>query len=514
MLMLTGTLFAARPMVPPWRWLLRGKARTSVNRFAVRAGVHIASIFALYLSAAMLIPASVDLYSGNEDWQVFTVSALFLGGFSLAVALATRGISPPATKRFAFFLVNLLWLTLAIAGAVPFIASSLELSIADAFFESVSGITTTGSTVINGLDDAPPGLLLWRSLLNFMGGLGVIALGLFVLPFLRIGGVSYFKVESSDIEDRPFERFQTFMLSMIGIYTALVVLCAICYAAAGMSGFNAINHAMTTLATGGFSTHDTSFVRYSDTLSILWIATFFMFIGGLPFSIMILFVVRGRLHALRDPQIRVFAGYTIVFAVAVAIYLRVQLEVPFFQALTHSAFNFVSIITTTGYASDDYTLWGPFAVACIFVATFLGGCSGSTTGGIKAYRFLILFELLSNGLRRLVYPHTVLPVRYGDRIVDPEMQRAVIIFIALFFVIWAIATVLLGATGLDLVTAMTAALTALTNVGPGLGPIIGPVGNFSSLPDAAKWICSAVMLLGRLEILSVLVMLTPLFWRR
>ncbi len=485
-----------------------------MNRIAVRAAIHVAAVFALYLSAAMLIPAAVDLYFGNRDWRAFAFSALFMGGLAMAVALATQGRAPPVTTRFGFLLVNLLWLTLAIAGAVPFMTSSLELSVADAFFESVSGITTTGSTVINGLDNAPPGLLLWRSLLNFMGGLGVIALGLFLLPFLNIGGVSYFKIESSDIEDRPFERFQTFTVSLIAVYTALVVACAISYAAAGMDGFDAVNHAMATLATGGMSTHDTSFVRYSELPAILWIGTFFMFVGALPFSIMILFAVRGRFDALRDPQIRVFAGYCIVFTVAVAIYLRVQLDTPFFEALTHSAFNFMSIITTTGFASDDYTQWGPFAVACIFVATFLGGCSGSTTGAIKAYRFLILFELMANGLRRLIYPHTVLPVRYGDRTVDPDMQRAIVLFIAAFFVLWAITTILLGATGLDLVTAMTGALTAMTNVGPGLGPIIGPVGNFSSLPDAAKWILSAAMLLGRLEILAVLVIFTPTFWAR
>jgi trk system potassium uptake protein TrkH len=486
----------------------------NVNRVAVRAAIHVAAVFAIYLSAAMLIPAAVDLYFGNRDWRVFAFSALFMGGLAMAVALATQGRAPPVTTRFGFLLVNLLWLTLAIAGAVPFLASSLEMSLADAFFESVSGITTTGSTVINGLDNAPPGLLLWRSLLNFMGGLGVIALGLFLLPFLNIGGVSYFKIESSDIEDRPFERFQTFTVSLIGVYTALVVACAISYSAAGMDGFNAVNHAMATLATGGMSTHDTSFVRYSELPAVLWVGTFFMFVGALPFSIMILFAVRGRFDALRDPQIRVFAGYCIVFTVAVAIYLRVQLDTPFFEALTHSAFNFMSIITTTGFSSDDYTLWGPFAVACIFVATFLGGCSGSTTGAIKAYRFLILFELMANGLRRLIYPNTVLPVRYGDRTVPDDMQRAVVLFIASFFVLWAIATILLGATGLDLVTAMTGALTALTNVGPGLGPIIGPVGNFSSLPDASKWILSFAMLLGRLEILAVLVIFTPTFWAR
>lgn len=486
----------------------------TVNRLTVRAAIHVAAIFAIYLSAAMLIPAAVDLFYQNDDWQAFAFSALLMGGLAFAVALATQGRPPPVSTRFGFLLVNMLWLTLAVAGAVPFMISSLDLSLADAVFESVSGITTTGSTVINGLDQAPPGILMWRSLLSFMGGLGVIALGLFLLPFLNIGGVSYFKIESSDIEDRPFERFQTFTLSLIGIYSALVFACALSYTMAGMPAFHAINHAMSTVATGGFSTHDTSFIRYADNPAILWTGIVFMLIGGLPFSIMILFFLRGRVDALRDPQIRVYLGYCLVFALSVAIYLRVADGMSFFTALTQSTFNLVSIITTAGFASQDYTLWGPFAVACFFVATFLGGCSGSTTGGIKAYRFLILFELLANGLHRLIYPHTVTPVRYGDRSVDDDMQRAVILFIASFLVLWAIFTVLLGATGLDFITAVTGALTSLTNVGPGLGPIIGPVGNFSSLPDTAKWICSAAMLLGRLEILAVLVIFTPAFWVR
>jgi trk system potassium uptake protein TrkH len=485
-----------------------------MNRSAFRAAIHIASIFALYLALAMLVPAVVDLATGNADWQVFAFSSLFLGGLSMAVALATQGRPPQATTRFGFLLVNMLWLTLAVAGAVPFMASSLGMSFTDAIFESVSGITTTGSTVISGLDSLPPGLLLWRSLLNFMGGLGVIAVGLFLLPFLNIGGVTYFKIESSDIEDRPFERFQTFAIALIAIYSGLVLACALLYAAAGMDGFDAVNHAMATLATGGFSTHDASFGAFADRPAILWIAMVFMFVGSLPFSIMMLFALRGRLDALRDPQIRVFAGYAVVFSVAVAIYLRVRLDVPFFEALTHASFNFISVITTTGFASDDYGQWGPFAVACAFVATFLGGCSGSTTGAIKAYRFLILFELLANGLRRLIYPSIMLPVRYGDRTVDPDTQRAVVLFIAAFFVIWAISTILLAATGLDLVTATTGALTALTNVGPGLGDIIGPVGNFTTLPDAAKWICTALMLIGRLEILAVFVVFTPTFWGR
>lgn len=480
----------------------------------VRSASFIAAVFVCYLAASMAIPAAADLYVGNDDWRVFAISALLLGGFAMAVALATRTDTPPASSRFGFFLVNLLWVTTALAGAVPFMASSIELSVADAVFESMSALTTTGSTVLVGLDDMPPGLLLWRSFLQWIGGIGVIALGLFVLPFLKIGGVSYLKIESSDIEDRPFARFSTYTAALVAIYAILTVACAIAYELAGMSGFDAINHAMTTISTGGFSTHDSSLGHYADRPAVLWVGTTFMFIGALPFSILILLALRGRVDALRDPQIKVFAGYCLAFILAVAVYWRLAAGVPVFEALTHAAFNFVSIITTTGYASSDYSLWGPFVVACAFIATFLGGCSGSTSGGIKAYRFLVLFKLLANQLRRLIHPNIVQPVRYGDRRIDTDMQSAVVLFMSAFLALWAVFTILLAATGLDLVTASTGALTALTNVGPGLGTIIGPAGNFASLSDTAKWILTLAMLVGRLEVLAVLVLLSPVFWRR
>lgn len=484
-----------------------------MNRMQIRAAIHVASVFAIYLAIAMLIPAAVDLLYGNPDWQVFVFSALVVGGAAVAVALATRGKPPPVSPRFGFLLVNLLWATIALAGAVPLMLSSLDLSLTDAMFESMSGVTATGATVINGLDRAPPGLLMWRSLLSFMGGLGVIALGLFLLPFLNIGGVSYFKIESTDIQDRPFERLQTFLVSLIGIYVLLGFACAVLYVMGGMLPFDAVNHAMATVATGGFSTHDTSFLRYADNYLILWTGIVFMFIGGLPFSIMILIAVRGRPDALRDPQIRVYAGYVLAFSLALAFYLTVSADVPFIEALTQASFNVLSIITTAGFASEDYTLWGPFALGMFFLATFMGGCSGSTTGGIKAYRFLILFQVLGSSLKRLLYPNSVTPIRYGDRSIDADMQRTVVLFVATFFVLWGILTALLGLAGLDFVTALTGSLSSLTNVGPGLGPVIGPVGNFSSLPDSAKWICTAAMLLGRLEILAVLVIFTPTFWR-
>lgn len=485
-----------------------------MSAIQIRAAIHVAAVFAGYLSLAMLLPAAADLFYGHPDWQVFAFSAFIVGGGALVVAIATHGTPPPVSPRFGFLVINLLWVTMAIAGSVPFIMSSIDLSLTDAMFEAVSGVTTTGSTILVNLEAVSPGILLWRSLLSFMGGLGVIALGLFLLPFLNIGGVSYFKIESNDIQDRPFERLQTFMVNLLGIYAVLVFACASAYAAAGMEGFHAINHAMTTVATGGFSTHSDSFLRYDANPGVLWTGTIFMFIGGLPFSIMMLLLVRGQTDALRDPQIRVYAGYTIAFVLGVAIYLRLANGLPLLDALTQAAFNMTAIITTAGFASENYNLWGPFAVAMIFLATFMGGCSGSTTGGMKAYRFLILYQLIVSGLSRLLYPHSVVPIRYGERSMDTDMQRAVILFMASFFVLFGIITVLLGATGVDFLTAITGALASLTNVGPGLGPIIGPIGSYATLPDAAKWICMAAMLLGRLEILVVLVIFSPVFWRR
>ncbi|MEZ5811221.1 MAG: TrkH family potassium uptake protein [Rhizobiaceae bacterium] len=485
-----------------------------MQRTSVRAAIHIAAVFAIYLSVFMLIPAAVDLYYGHDDWKVFTASSFFTGGLALAIAIATNTRAPPVSARFGFLLVNLLWITMCVAGAIPFLTSSLDMSPTDAAFEAVAGVTTTGATVISNIDTLPPGMLLWRSILQWMGGLGVIALGLFLLPFLNVGGVSYFRIESSDIDDRPFARFSTFAAGLLSIYAVLTLACALAYAIAGMTAFDAINHALTTVSTAGFSTHDASIGHYGGSHAVLWVGILFMFIGGLPFSALILFALRGRFEAALDPQIRIFAAYVVLIILAVTIYLRITAGLGMFDALTISAFNFMSVITTTGYSTTDYTSWGPFAFALAFVGMFLGGCSGSTTGGVKTYRFVILYGLIQNGIRRLIYPSTVQTVRYGDRPVDAEIQRAVVLFIGAFLFLWAILTVAISATGVDFMSSLSGALSALMNIGPGLGDTIGPRGNYSTLPDLAKWFLVFGMLLGRLEILAVLVILTPLYWSR
>lgn len=480
----------------------------------LRSTAFVCALFSGYLAAFMIIPALFDLVRGSSEWRVFAASALLVGGLAAAVGLATHSRAAlPISARFGFLLVNTVWVTMAIGGAIPFMGAPTHLTFTDAVFESVSALTTTGSTVVGGLDALPPGILFWRSFLQWIGGIGVIALGLFILPLLKVGGVSYLRIESSGTDERPFNRLATYTKTLLSLYVLMTLMCAVLYAFAGMSGFDAINHAMTTLSTGGFSTHDSSFGFFAEKPQVLWVGTVFMFFGALPFSILILLTLRGRLDALKDPQIKVFAGYCTTFIVGVAIYWTITAGTPFPHALTHSAFNFMSIITTTGYASGDYSLWGPFVVACAFMATFLGGCSGSTSGGIKAYRFLVMYKILTAGMRRLIYRHSVSTLRYGDRPIGTDVQAAVLLFVVSFFVLWAVLILMLSATGLDFVTASTGALTALTNVGPGLGTVIGPVGNFATLPDAAKWVLSFAMLLGRLEILAVLVLLSPAFWR-
>lgn len=482
-----------------------------MNGTMLRSAVHVSAIFAFYMATMMLIPGLVDLYYANPDWQVFAMSAAIVGALSALLATATRAEPPVVSTRFTFLVVNMLWLTFCICATVPLYFSTLELTLADAFFEGVSGATASGSTVLVGLDVMPPGILLWRSMLQWIGGLGVIVLGLFILPFLRIGGSNFFKIESSDRYDRPFARFSTYATSIVGIYTALTILCAILYAYFGMSGFDAINHAMTTLSTGGLSTHDSSFGFFNE--SIHWVAIIFMLIGAMPFTIIIVMAMRGRFEFLNDNQVLFFLGCTFAIVAMVAIQLERQGLMAGDAAISHAAFNVISIITTTGYSNDDYMAWGPFAAGLMLIATVMGGCSGSTSGGIKAYRWIILIGILNRSLEKFIYPHAVRPVRSGSTPISDQLQFVTMMYFFTFFLLAAIGTILLALTGEDLVTSFSGAITALANVGPGLGDKIGPAGNFCGLTDAAKWVLSFGMLLGRLEIFTMLVLLSPAFWR-
>ncbi len=461
----------------------------------------------------MLLPALVDLAEDNEDWRVFALSSFLIGAVGALVGAASRGEPMRFNARLGFLLVTTVWVVTVLAGALPLYFSSAGLSIAGAVFESTSGLTTTGASVISSLDLLPPGLLLWRSLLNWIGGIGIVVMAIMILPQLRIGGLALFQMEGSDKADKVLPRARQLAAGLAAAYGALTVLCAATYAALGMSVFDAVNHAMATISTGGFSTHDASLGYFHDD-RILVAATLFMILGALPFVIYVRAFTGSRSQRRRDPQIAVFLVLCLVLSLALAVSRRLIEGVPFGEALITSSFGLVSLLSTTGFVSDDYTRWSEAAVGLFFIALFLGGCAGSTAGGIKANRLVVLYKLVDASFRRLVRPHAVIRLRYGESEIQPQAVQAVTIFFFLYFGVLLIGTVVLGVLGLDLLTAFSGTLTSLSNVGPGFGPVIGPAGDFSSLTDAQLWVLTAIMLLGRLEIVTVVILFLPSIWMR
>jgi len=464
------------------------------------------------LAIAMGLPAAVDAAVGNPDWQVFAISAgstLFLG---VILILTTRADSGRLNVRQAFVLTTLAWTVMPMFAALPLAFADLKLTYTDAFFEAMSGLTTTGSTVMIGLDGAPPGILLWRSLLQWLGGIGILVMAVSVLPILRIGGMQLFRMEFAERMEKTLPRAAQIGAAIAVIYLVLTVICATLYWTAGMTGFAALNHAMTTVATGGFSTHDASVGHYENAWIDL-IAITFMILGSLPFLLLVQ-VARGQPLALyRDSQVRWFLGILVVFAVMMIIGLIRIADWDFLQAVRHGTFNVVSIMTGTGYATDDFGVWGSFAFPIFFFIMFIGGCAGSTTCGIKVFRFQVLYETAKSQLRRLLMPHGVFIPYYNGKPIPEGVPESVMSFFFMFVTTFAILAMGLGLLGLDFVTAASGAATAIANVGPGLGPVIGPASNFSTLPDAAKWLLALGMLMGRLELFTVLILFTPSFWR-
>jgi len=465
------------------------------------------------LGLAMLAPLAVDYAVDNPDWKVFAASAgitLFAGTCLWIANLG--GQSGGLSLQQAFLLVTVSWVGLVAFAAIPLTLSELELDYTDAFFEAMSGITTTGSTVIVGLDTAPPGILLWRAILQWLGGIGIIVTAVAILPMLQIGGMQLFHMESSDTSDKMLPRAAQIAGSIAILYLLLSVLCMAAYWAAGMSLFDAVAHAMTTIATGGFSTYDRSLGHF-ESHTISGIATVFMILGSLPFVLYLQALAGKPGRLLLDTQVRWFFG---ILSVAIAAMFLVQVSQDLAEpaaAAVDAAFNVVSVMTGTGYATTDYGLWGGFAVTVFFILMFIGGCAGSTSCGIKIFRFAVMWSAVSTQMRRLRHPNGVFVPRYGGRPLDNQVIAAVMSFFFLFFVMFAILSVLLSLLGLDTITALSAAGTALANVGPGLGERIGPAGSFADLPDTAKWLLSLAMLLGRLELFTVLVLFTPAFWR-
>lgn len=455
------------------------------------------------LGALALLNAA--LFAETRD--VFLSAGLICCTLGTFCAIATSADLRSLSRLQAFLLTASVWLTAAAAGCLPLYLWTMSLT--DAFFESMSGITTTGSTVLVGLDGMPWGILLWRALLQWIGGVGFIVTGIALLPLLRVGGMQLFRTESSERGDPELPSAARFAAATLWVYGGLSLLCAAVYRFGGMSMFDAIAHAMTTLSTGGLSTSDLSFGKFANPF-LQWSGTLFMLAGALPFAWYIRIASRGRFGS---EQVRALLFFLLTVILALAAYRVVTTGEPLELALREVAFNVVSVVTTTGYATTDYTLWGPPAVATFLILTAFGGCTGSTSGGVKMMRWIVLTRSVGAQIRTLYLPHGVFHVRYESKAISEDQTSGIISFFWFFLLTFCVLTTLLTLLGIDFVTAFSGALTALTNVGPGLGSIIGPAGNFAPLSDSAKWLLAVGMYLGRLEMLTVLVLFSTAFWR-
>lgn len=465
----------------------------------------------LTLAALMIIPMMASFAEAPVRSNYFLLAFTFsvLSGMALAISGATSGPFE-LDRRQSFLITAGAWIIVPGFACIPLLA--YKLSFTDAFFEAVSGMTTTGATVMSGLDTTSASILLWRSILQWIGGVGIVVMAITIMPFLRVGGMQLFRTESSEKSESIVAGSFALTRWILTIY-ALITFCAIItYKALGMTWFDALNHSFTTVSTGGFSTHDASFGYFNTSLQ--WAAIIFMASGAFPFIAYIRLAHGKAREFSNDIQLRGFLVFIIAASVFVALSLMQTAHLGWAEALRAAAFNVVSIVTTTGYASADYQAWGPFAIGTFFILTFVGGCTGSTSGGIKIYRFQVLGRLARAFLAKMVRPSRVISVLYHGRKVEDEVAYAILAFMAVLLFSLAASTLALTYFGIDLVTALTASATCITNVGPGLGAIVGPAGNFSTLPDGAKWILSLMMILGRLEFFTMLVLLVPDFWER
>ena len=472
----------------------------------------ILGIFLITLAISMLIPMlTLLVYSRTDDIDAFLWSSLVTAVAGIAMVLPGRPKGAQLRPRDMYLLTTASWLVVCIFAALPMVLIH-HISYTDAFFETMSGITTTGSTVLVGLDHASPGLLIWRSMLHWLGGIGFIGMAVAFLPLLRVGGMRLFQTESSDWGDKVMPRSHMAAKYILLIYSGLTFVSFLALWAAGMTPFDAINHAMSLISTGGFSTSDMSLANWPQP-SIHWIAVVVMIVGSLPFTLYVATMRGNRRALIKDHQVRGFLGFLLITWLIFGTWLWLNSDNSWLDAFRIVAVNVTSIVTTTGVALGDYTTWGSFAVLLFFYLTFVGGCSGSTAGGLKIFRFQVAYVLLKANLQQLIHPRAVIKQQYNNHNLDEEIVRSLITFSFFFAITIGLIALGLALIGLDWVTALTGAATAVCNVGPGLGPIIGPAGNFSSLPDAAKWLLTLGMLLGRLEILTVLVLVTRAFWR-
>ncbi|PIE13663.1 MAG: potassium transporter TrkH [Rhodobacterales bacterium] len=473
---------------------------------------YVIGLLVALLGLAMFLPLLVDLADGQGHWPAFAQSAVLTVMSGGLIALSCQnGTREGLTIQQTFILTTLVWVALPIFGALPFWFGATESRAVDAFFEAMSGLTTTGATVLSGLDQMPRGLLLWRGLLQWIGGIGIIVVAMVFLPELRVGGMQIFRSEGFDTFGKILPRATEISSRISSIYIGLTGICALAYLATGMEPFDASVHAMTTVATGGFANYDASFGAFGAGAE--YVAVVFMMLAALPFVRFVQFTAGSARPLLQDPQIRGFFATALVIVLGLTLWQFTQVVGPSEQAFRKVLFNVVSILTGTGYASTDYMLWGVLPVAVIFFTGLIGGCAGSTACSVKIFRYQLLFASIRAQLKRIRAPHGVFTPRYQGRRISDDVLNSVMSFFVFFTVTLGLVSVLLSMTGLDFTTSISGAAAALANIGPGLGDTIGPAGNFAALNDTAKWVISATMLIGRLELLAVYAIFTLQFWR-
>ena len=466
-------------------------------------------ILQIILGIFMLIPVIAQLFYDEFDSSFIGASIVTII-FGSLFFLSNLDHDKKLNLQQAFLLTALSWLSIAIFGSLPFVFSSTEFSFTNAFFESMSGITTTGSTIISNLEIIPKGILFWRAILQWLGGIGIIVMAITLMPLMNVGGMQLFKISSNDSSEKILPKSKEIALRLIYIYSILTALCAISYKTLGMNFFDSLTHSMTTIATGGFSNYNDS-IGFFNNIYIEISAMVFIILGSLPFIVYIKFLSGNKKIFFSDIQIKTFLKIIAISIFILVVYLIInnsdQLN------LRYIFFNVISILTGTGYVNAQYDNWGSFPIILFLGLMFIGGCAGSTTCGIKIFRIQILYSFIVNHLKKIIYPKGIFILKYNQNTVGDKFVASIISFIYMYLVIFFIIAALLSLTGLDFITAISGAATSISNVGPGLGSIIGPNGNFSTLPDLSKWILTLGMILGRLELFAILVLFLPSFWK-
>ena len=474
--------------------------------------IYLIGMLLCILSLFMMIPAFVDWLYGNNDWPAFVGASLLTLFVGAILYLSNRDSTTEHLElRQAFLLTNSAWISIALFGSLPFLLSEIDMSFTDAIFESTSGITTTGATVINNLEATSHGILIWRALLQWLGGVGIIVMALAVLPMLSIGGMQLFKTESYETPDKVVPKAASFAAGISIVYITLTVVWALMLWVAGMPLFDSIAHAMTTLATGGYSTRSDSLAAFNSS-SIEIIVIFGMIVGSLPFVHYLAITKKGLKNLFKDDQVKLFLTLIVFVVLIVSIYLNLN-DIPFLEALRLASFNVISIITGTGFGTSDFNNWGGFPTTILLILMFIGGCAGSTTCGLRMARIQVLVANAKAQISKLIRPHAVVVSYYNQKPIPENVAESVMGFFFLYIISFAVIACLLGGLGLDLITSISGAASAIGNVGPGLGDIIGPSGTYQSIPELGKLFLCAGMILGRLEIFAILVMFSPLFWK-